>query len=307
MEREEVRFASGEEACAATLFLPGGRAAPHPAVVMGSGLSCVRDQGLDTVASRLAAAGFAALTIDYRHFGGSGESRASWSAAPGSERICARRSPTSAVARRSIPGASPSGATRLAVATRRWWRSRSRSWRRWSASRPSSAACAACSTSAGPGTWPAWRGPAPATASAPCAERSPTRSRRRASGLARGSQQPRLAARVRGDHPTGVHLAQRALRSGRAGAALQAGAQGEADPPAPCSTGSPTTTTSTHRAGQAGRGTGAARGAAHLPGRPFRPLPRREPRAHGRRPGRVPGRHLEARPRSGRGSGAVGR
>ncbi len=43
---------------------------------MGSGLSCVRDQGMGAVAERLAAGGFAALAIDYRHFGDSdGEPR----------------------------------------------------------------------------------------------------------------------------------------------------------------------------------------------------------------------------------------
>lgn len=39
---------------------------------MGSGFSCVRDQGLDTFAARLADAGFAALAFDYRHWGESG-------------------------------------------------------------------------------------------------------------------------------------------------------------------------------------------------------------------------------------------
>lgn len=45
-------------------------------MVMGSGLSCVCDQGLDAYAERFAAAGFAALSFDYRHFGESeGEPR----------------------------------------------------------------------------------------------------------------------------------------------------------------------------------------------------------------------------------------
>jgi pimeloyl-ACP methyl ester carboxylesterase len=39
---------------------------------MGSGLSCVRDQGLDAFGERFAAAGIAALAFDYRHFGDSG-------------------------------------------------------------------------------------------------------------------------------------------------------------------------------------------------------------------------------------------
>jgi fermentation-respiration switch protein FrsA (DUF1100 family) len=43
---------------------------------MASGFSCVRDQGLDAFAERLAEAGFAALAFDYRHWGTSpGEPR----------------------------------------------------------------------------------------------------------------------------------------------------------------------------------------------------------------------------------------
>lgn len=72
MDREEVRFASGEESCAATLFKPARADGPAPCVVMGSGLSFVRDQGMGEFAERFAAAGFAAISIDYRHFGDSG-------------------------------------------------------------------------------------------------------------------------------------------------------------------------------------------------------------------------------------------
>jgi dienelactone hydrolase len=46
MAPEELRFASDGETCAATLYRPDGAAGPVPCVVMGSGLSCVRDQGL---------------------------------------------------------------------------------------------------------------------------------------------------------------------------------------------------------------------------------------------------------------------
>ena len=50
--------------------------APSACVVMGSGFSCVRDQGLDAFAERLAAAGYAALAFDYRNWGESeGEPR----------------------------------------------------------------------------------------------------------------------------------------------------------------------------------------------------------------------------------------
>jgi pimeloyl-ACP methyl ester carboxylesterase len=69
---EEVVFDSGGESCAASLFRPADDAAPVPCVVMASGLSCVREQRLDAFAQRFADAGIAALTFDYRHFGGSG-------------------------------------------------------------------------------------------------------------------------------------------------------------------------------------------------------------------------------------------
>jgi pimeloyl-ACP methyl ester carboxylesterase len=92
MEREEVRFTSGTEQCAAWLYTPAGLKRPNagrlrPAgrvscVVMGSGLSCVRDQGLDAYGERFAAAGVAALAFDYRHFGESeGEPRGLMNAA----------------------------------------------------------------------------------------------------------------------------------------------------------------------------------------------------------------------------------
>jgi pimeloyl-ACP methyl ester carboxylesterase len=82
MGREEVRFASGDAECGAWLFRPQGKVDSAPCVVMASGLSCVRDQGLDFFARRFAAAGFAALALDYRHFGDSGgEPRSLMSAA----------------------------------------------------------------------------------------------------------------------------------------------------------------------------------------------------------------------------------
>ena len=75
MDREEVRFVSGGEHCAAWLFRPSGPGR-SPCVVLGTGLACVRDQGLDRYGERFAAAGFAALAFDYRHFGDSeGEPR----------------------------------------------------------------------------------------------------------------------------------------------------------------------------------------------------------------------------------------
>src|ERR1044071_5946439 len=71
MEREEVRFRSGGEECAAWLFRPSA-AGPSSCVVMASGLSCVREQRLDAFAERFAAAGYTALAFDHSHFGASG-------------------------------------------------------------------------------------------------------------------------------------------------------------------------------------------------------------------------------------------
>jgi pimeloyl-ACP methyl ester carboxylesterase len=71
MGREEVRFASGDEECAAWLFRPRAKASA-PCIVMASGLSCVRDQGLEAFGRRFADADFAAIALDYRHFGDSG-------------------------------------------------------------------------------------------------------------------------------------------------------------------------------------------------------------------------------------------
>jgi pimeloyl-ACP methyl ester carboxylesterase len=72
MAREEVSFTSGGERCAASLFRPEGVEGPLACVVLGTGFSCVRDQGLDVFGERFADAGFAALAFDYRYFGGSG-------------------------------------------------------------------------------------------------------------------------------------------------------------------------------------------------------------------------------------------
>lgn len=73
MEPEELRFDSGGERCAAWLFRPATPATDAaPCVVLGTGASCVYDQGLALYAQRFAAAGFAALAFDYRYFGRSG-------------------------------------------------------------------------------------------------------------------------------------------------------------------------------------------------------------------------------------------
>jgi pimeloyl-ACP methyl ester carboxylesterase len=70
-QRQDVRFASGESECAAWLYLPP-RPGPGPAIVLGHGLGAVKEMRLDAYAERFAAAGFACLLFDYRHFGASG-------------------------------------------------------------------------------------------------------------------------------------------------------------------------------------------------------------------------------------------
>ncbi|HEV7614679.1 MAG TPA: alpha/beta fold hydrolase [Solirubrobacterales bacterium] len=74
MQREEVRFQAGKEECAGWLFRPASSTLPSPCVVMASGLSCVREQRLDAFAESFAAAGYAVLAFDHRHFGTSGGS-----------------------------------------------------------------------------------------------------------------------------------------------------------------------------------------------------------------------------------------
>lgn len=72
---QEVRFASGGEVCAATLYRPEA-SNEVPCVVMGNGASFTRVDGLPRFAERFVDAGIAALTFDFRHLGGSsGEPR----------------------------------------------------------------------------------------------------------------------------------------------------------------------------------------------------------------------------------------
>ncbi len=73
--RSDVSFESGGLRCAAWLYLPAGPP-PHPCVVLAHGFAGTREVRLDAYAERFAAAGFAALVFDYRHFGASeGEPR----------------------------------------------------------------------------------------------------------------------------------------------------------------------------------------------------------------------------------------
>jgi len=69
-ERLEVRFPSGDVKCQAWLYLPEGQQS-RPVIVMAHGLGGIRQMRLDAYAERFAAAGYACLVFDYRHFGGS--------------------------------------------------------------------------------------------------------------------------------------------------------------------------------------------------------------------------------------------
>src|SRR5919201_2030951 len=70
-DRLNVTFPSGPDGSHAWVYLPegGGR---RPVVVMAHGLGGVREMRLDAYAERFAAAGYACLVFDYRHFGASG-------------------------------------------------------------------------------------------------------------------------------------------------------------------------------------------------------------------------------------------
>lgn len=69
--REDVTFVSGDAECAAWLYLPE-RGGAGPAVVLGHGLGAIKEMRLGAYAERFAAAGYACLLFDYRHFGASG-------------------------------------------------------------------------------------------------------------------------------------------------------------------------------------------------------------------------------------------
>ena len=73
-ERTDTAFLSGGLRCVAWLYRPtrpAGSDARRPCVVLGHGFCGTRDARLDAYAERFAAAGFAALVFDYRHFGAS--------------------------------------------------------------------------------------------------------------------------------------------------------------------------------------------------------------------------------------------
>lgn len=68
--RSTIQFPSHGELCTGWLYLPES-SAPAPVIVMGHGLGSVRTMRLDAYAERFAAAGYACLVFDYRHFGDS--------------------------------------------------------------------------------------------------------------------------------------------------------------------------------------------------------------------------------------------
>ncbi len=70
--REDVRFGSDGEQCAAWLYRPAAAEGPVPCLVMAHGFGALKEGRLDAYAERFAAAGYAALVFDYRHFGDSG-------------------------------------------------------------------------------------------------------------------------------------------------------------------------------------------------------------------------------------------
>lgn len=69
--REDVRFDSHGDECAAWLYKPVGIDNP-PVVVLCHGLGAVREMRLDAFSERFAAAGMAAFAFTYRGFGDSG-------------------------------------------------------------------------------------------------------------------------------------------------------------------------------------------------------------------------------------------
>ena len=69
--RVDVSFPSGGQRCGGWLYLPMGVTGKAPCVVMAHGTTGTMNFGLARYAQRFAAAGFAVLVFDYRHFGAS--------------------------------------------------------------------------------------------------------------------------------------------------------------------------------------------------------------------------------------------
>ncbi len=71
MDRRDLTFPSGADACAAWLYPAASAEGPAPIVVIAHGLSGTRRDRLGAFAERFAEAGFAALVFDHRGFGDS--------------------------------------------------------------------------------------------------------------------------------------------------------------------------------------------------------------------------------------------
>jgi pimeloyl-ACP methyl ester carboxylesterase len=71
MNRDDLRFRSGEDSCAAWLYPAAGESPLNPIVVMAHGLSGTRRDGLEAFAERFVAEGVTALVFDHRGFGDS--------------------------------------------------------------------------------------------------------------------------------------------------------------------------------------------------------------------------------------------
>jgi pimeloyl-ACP methyl ester carboxylesterase len=120
MEREKVRFASGDTECVAWHYPGVGGAA----VVMAGGFAVTKEPGTDLFARRLHEAGFSVLAFDYRRLGESGgrprqvvrlaDQLADWDAAIGA----AARLPGVDPARLAVWGFSVSGGHVFRVAAR---------------------------------------------------------------------------------------------------------------------------------------------------------------------------------------------
>src|SRR5690348_11182625 len=120
MERQKIRFASGDTECAAWHY-PGTNGG---CVVMTGGFAVTKEPGTDLFARRFAEAGFSVLAFDYRHLGESGgqprqvqrvgEQLADWRAAIG----CARTLPGVDPARVAIWSFSAPGGHVFRIAAR---------------------------------------------------------------------------------------------------------------------------------------------------------------------------------------------
>ena len=71
MQKERIEFVVDGDKVVGDLYIPEGNG-PHPAVIVGGPMTSVKEQVTGVYAKALAERGFAALTIDPRHYGESG-------------------------------------------------------------------------------------------------------------------------------------------------------------------------------------------------------------------------------------------